>query len=109
MPLLVVSFIVSVVILNKHTKNVFKEYPLLKSNEAIFMIINEFDVFKGTTLIKDTNGRNISIRAFNWDIKPDVLYYHLEKGDSISRKGYSDTLFLYKKRDGSVIKFEFLE
>jgi hypothetical protein len=105
-PLLVISFIISVIVLNKHTANVFEEYPLLKSNEGINTIIIEPDVFKGTTLIRDSKGKNISVRAFNLDIKPNVLFYHLEKGDSIARKSNSDTLYLYKKNDGSVIKFE---
>lgn len=105
-PLLVISFVISVIVLNKHTANVFDEYPLLKSNEGINTIIIEPDVFKGTTLIRDSKGKNISIRAFNLSIRPNVLFYHLEKGDSIARKPNSDTLFLYKKNGGRVIKFE---
>lgn len=105
-PLIVVGSVSSVIVLNNHTGNVFEEYPLLKSNEAIYTVITEPDFFKGSTLIRDSKERNFSIRAFNWDIKPSVLFYHLEKGDSIARKPNSDTLFLYKKNGGRVIKFE---
>ena len=99
-------------VMKKQTANVFEKYPLLKSYESIHTVITKLDVFKGTTLIKDDKGNNVSIRAFNWDIKqPSLLYDNLEKGDSISRIPYSDTLYLYKKKVGTVKKFrvQFLE
>ncbi|MGM0636191.1 MAG: hypothetical protein ACQESK_09005 [Bacteroidota bacterium] len=98
--------------MKKQTANVFEKYPLLKSNESIHTVITKVDVFKGTTLIKDDKGNNVSIMAFNWDIKqPSLLYDNLKKGDSISRKPYSDTLYLYKKKVGTVKEFRvrFLE
>ena len=92
--LLVVSFVISVVVLNKHTTNVFEEYPSVKSVDAVDEVISVKDVYKSTTLIKTVSEKKISVSAYNWHIKPSALYYHLEKGDSISRKPYSDTLYL---------------
>ena len=105
-PFLFVGAIISFFLLGKITDDIFKQYPLIKSGEPVNSIVVENKEYKGTTLLKDAGGKKFSIRAFNWDIKPNVLYYHLVVGDSISREPYSDTLYLYKKKNGNVIEFE---
>jgi len=92
--------------INNETKRVFEEYPLLKSIDRVNETVLESDRFYGTTLIKGMNGRNFSVRAFNWNFEQEVLHYYIEKGDSISRNTNSDTLYLHKKIDGSIIIFE---
>lgn len=105
-PIFLVGFVLLIILLNYIGKNTFEKFPEIKCNEEINAIIEAMDKYKGTTLLKDKKGREFSIRAFNWDIKPNVLYYHLEVGDSITRQPNSDTLYLYKKKDSTVIEFE---
>lgn len=90
----------------KVTDAQFKEYPLIESDQAVNSVVDETKVFKGTTLLKDINGRRFSIMAFNRSLKVSILHYNLEVGDSISRKSFSDTLFLFKLKKGEIIPFE---
>jgi len=94
--------------INNETKRVFEEYPLLKSIDRVNETILKHDIFKGTILIKTVKGNNFSIISYNYSIqeKKHALHYHLEKGDSISRNANSDTLYLHKKIDGSIVMFE---
>lgn len=105
-PLFLFAAVLLFYLIWKITENEFNQFPLIKTNEAVNSIVFFAKEYKGSTLLVDTQGRYFSIMAYNWDIKPTVLYYHLEKGDSISRKPYSDILYLYKKKDGSFIEFE---
>ncbi len=104
-PIMVVGSVLMVFGLIKITDNIFEEYPLLKRNESLNTTIVGLDKYKGTTLVILKDSVKKSIRAFNWDLTPSPLYYHLAKGDSISCKPSSQKLFLIKK-DGNVIRFE---
>jgi len=86
---------------------VFTEFPLVKSHETVNIIVDHPKSYKGTTLIYYYNSdvrKQLSIRAFTFDYECSTLYKSLQKGDSISRKAHSDTLYLYKK-NGSIMKF----
>jgi hypothetical protein len=105
-PIFLIGAFILYYLLGKVTEDTFKQFPLIKTGETVNSIVIETKDYKGSTLLKDSNGKSYSVRAFNWKEKVSVLHYHLEQGDSISRKAYSDTLYLYKKKEGTVIEFE---
>lgn len=105
-PLVLIGGVILYFLLGKITESSFEQFPLIKSGESVNSTIAEAKEYKGTTLLKDAKGKHFSVMAFNRSLKVSVLHYHIEKGDSIARKPYSDTLYLYKKKDGSIIEFE---
>ncbi|WP_068471854.1 hypothetical protein [Saccharicrinis aurantiacus] len=106
---LISGILLAFVLATEETNGVFNEFPPLKMNESINVIIDHYKDYKGTTLIFYYSNEvrlKKSLRSFSLDQNAYSLYRFLEKGDSISRKPYSDNLFLYKKKEGTVIEFE---
>jgi hypothetical protein len=106
LPLLFLLFILSVFMHIKYTDNIFDEYPVLKKDEAVNETITLVEKYKGTTLVETKSGESYGLRAYNWAKKRDMLYYHLEIGDSLVHKPGSRLLYLYKKETGEKIRFE---
>jgi len=99
-------FIVSIPFLTRHTDNIFREYPSFNSTDQINSRVTDFDRFKGTTLIVDSNGNKRSIKAIhNKDSK--MLYEYLDINDSIAREPNTTVLKLYKS-DGTIIDFDII-
>lgn len=104
--LFVISIPLSIIMMNRETRNVFEEYPLLKSNESLNSVVLDYKDYKSTTLIVFKDSTFKSVRAYNWTLKKSALYLHLENGDSISYEPNSKNLTLFKKNTGDVIDFE---
>lgn len=93
------------------TSNIFDEYPVLKKDDAVYETITLVEKYKGTTLVETKSGESYGLLAYNWAKKSDMLYYHLEIGDSLVHEPGSRLLYLYKKETDEKIRFEldFLE
>ncbi|WP_212228084.1 hypothetical protein [Carboxylicivirga mesophila] len=93
--------------MNNITEETLEKFPLVKNNEAINLRVKASDEYKGTTLVHTIKGDSLSIMAYEWGpTSYNPLVEFLECGDSIFRKAYSDTLYLYKKKDGVVMEFQ---
>jgi len=102
----IIGFPITIFLIFKITDNTFEKYPSVKNNEQVYEVVEQRTKFKGYTLIKSSNKKAFSVKAFNWGRKPGSLYYYIEIGDSISRKPFSDTLYLFKAEIDSVLVFE---
>ncbi len=105
-PFFFIGSIILVLILNKITDETFKQFPLIKYGETVNVVILETKSYKGTTLLKDVNGKCFSVRANDWNKKPYLLYNYIDIGDSISLESNSNTLYLFKKKDESILEFK---
>lgn len=106
LPLFILVSILFLFTLVKRTSNIFDEYPKVSKSNDINIIIEETDLYKGSTLITTDSENKFSIDAYNWNLKPDMLHFHLEAGDSLAYRAGGNYVFLYKKNSDKIIRFE---
>jgi len=104
--LFIIGIPLIIFLMNKGTSNIFLKYPLIKTMDSFNEVVLVSERYKGTTLIQTINNKHFSVMAYDWNIKPSMLHFFLESGDSLSRKAGSDTIYLYKKVNNSVLLFE---
>ena len=97
-----IVFVISIIFSSNRTNNRLEQYPEILYEDEISVVITKIKKIKGVSFVNYNNGAFLIPVSANFIYKCEYFDENVFMGDSLYKRAYSDTIYVFSKTRGEL-------